>query len=267
MFGLGSLISGAISTIGGAIGAVKSIFGGSSKGGDNSSLSHNSTTTSNIQTMHEPDKVRVAELENARMDRAVEAQKEIMQMNADIQIVIMEAHQKGFEHSTEVLKEMMLSLNNIAQERLMLIENGHFEVVEKIEKLYMGLEKEIREDNTSFNMDKLPKMLELLQQFPVESSSAELYKKSIDNEIQMNMIFFTKKLTALHERQKLMVESAIDSKKQVSEQSAQIVLERMRFLDRQLENQQNMRIAQSQPQKINLTATDSKDVEVKLIEE
>ena len=131
----------------------------------------------------------------------------------------------------------------------------------------MGLEKEIREDNTSYNMDKLPKMLELLQQFPVESSSAELYKKSIDNEIQMNMIFFTKKLTALHERQKLMVESAIDSKKQVSEQSAQIVLERMRFLDRQLENQQNMRIAQSQPQKINLTATDSKDVEVKLIEE
>ncbi len=47
---LGNIVSG-------AVGAVKSIFGGG-----NSSLSHNSTTTSNIQTMHEPDRVKVAEL-------------------------------------------------------------------------------------------------------------------------------------------------------------------------------------------------------------
>jgi hypothetical protein len=115
---------------------VKSIFGDHS--------SHEETTNShvsNTQTVYEPDKVKVAELENGRMDKAIEAQKEIIKMNQEMQLYIMEAHQKGFEHSTKVLKEMMRSLNQIAQERLLLIENGHFEVVEKIENLYLGLEK------------------------------------------------------------------------------------------------------------------------------
>ena len=79
------------------------------------------TSVSNTSTVYEPDKVKVAELENGRMDKAIEAQKEIMQMNHEMQILIMEAHQKGFEHSTQVLKEMMQTLNQIAQERLILI--------------------------------------------------------------------------------------------------------------------------------------------------
>lgn len=65
------------------------------------------------------------------MNKAVVAQKEIMQMNSEMQLMIMQSHEKGFEKSTEILKEMMRSLNDIAQERLILIENGHFEVVEK----------------------------------------------------------------------------------------------------------------------------------------
>jgi hypothetical protein len=255
--------SGLAGLAGSAISAVGSIFGG---GG--SSLSHNSSSTSNTQTMYEPDKVKVAELENNRMDKAIVAQKEIMKMNSEMQLMIMEAHQKGFEKSTIILKDMMKSLNLIAQERLSLIENGHFEIVEKIEKLYIGLEQEIKDDNDGFNMEQLPKMLEMLSKFEADSPSAKLYEKSIDKQIELNGTFFTQKLGALHERQKLMVTSAIKSKEQVLEQSSQIVLDRMKFLDKQLEYQQNIQFIpnQAQPQQINLTSN-NEAVETKLIEE
>jgi len=236
---------------------------------------HSSTTTttnssvSNTQTIYEPDRVKVAELENARMDKAIEAQKELIQMNNEMQVMIMEAHQKGFKDSVEVLKEMMRSLNQIAQERLILIENGHFEVVEKIENLYLGLEKEIRKDNDEFNMEQLPKMLEMLNKFDPESQSAKLYAKSVDKQIELNISFFSKKLDALHERQKLMVASAIKSKEQVLDQSAQIVLDRMKFLEAQLKHQQTMYIHnhQSNHQLDFTSQKDSNEAEVKLIEE
>jgi hypothetical protein len=249
----------------GAKSIVKTVFGDHSS---TEATSNTNTSVSNTQTIYEPDKVKVAQLENERMDRAIEAQKEIIQMNQEMQLYIMEAHQKGFEHSTQVLKDMMRSLNQIAQERLILIENGHFEVVEKIEKLYLGLEKEIREDNDGFNMEQLPKMLEMLSKFEIGSASAKLYEKSIDKQIELNGTFFTQKLGALHERQKLMVASAIKSKEQVLDQSAQIVLDRMKFLDKQLEHQQNMQLIPNnqQPQQINLTSNDE-TVETKLIEE
>jgi len=250
--------------IGTAINVVKSWFGSSSS---TETRSSSRTSISNTNTIYEPDKVKVAELENQRMDKAIEAQKEIMQMNHEMQMLIMEAHQKGFEHSTEVLKEMMQSLNQIAQERLILIENGHFEIVEKIENLYMSLEKEIREDNDGFNMEQLPKMLEMLSKFEVGSTSAKLYEKSIDKQIELNGDFFMKKLNALHERQKLMVESTIKSKELVLEQSSQIVLDRMKFLDKQLEHQQNIQQLPNQTQSQPINLNSNSDNEVKLIEE
>ena len=256
--GFWSGLSGIVSSVASGIG---SIFGGGS-----SSESHHSTSTSNMQTVYEPDRVKVAELESSRMQMAIEAQKEIIQMNSEMQLMIMEAHQKGFEHSTKVLKEMMQSLNQIAQERLVLIENGHFEVVEKIEKLYLGLEQEIKEDNDSFNMEKLPQMLEMLCRFEIGSPSAKLYEKSIDKQIELNISFFEKKLGALHERQRLMVESAIKSKELVLEQSSQIVLDRMKFLDKQLAHQQSIQLAPNQPQRIELER-DTETIETKLIEE
>jgi hypothetical protein len=214
-------------------------------GDDEKNISHTTSTikkTTNTQTIYEPDKIKVAELEAKRMDKAIEAQKEIIQMNNEMQMMIIEAHQKGFEQSTNTLKEMMIALNKIAQERLMLIENGHFEIVEKIERLYLDFEKEIMKDNDNFNMSQLPKMLEMLNKFEPESQSAKLYAKSIDKQIELNISFFEKKLSALHERQKMMVESAIKSKDLILEQSSNIVLDRIKFLEKQLESQNTPQI-------------------------
>ena len=219
------------STIGGWLGVSVS----------SSSSSHKSYSSS-TQTVYEPDKVKVAELENARMERAIEAQKEIIQMNQEMQLAIIQANAKGFEQTTNILKDMMYALNQIAQERLVLIEGSHFEIVEKIEKLYLSLEQEIQSDNDNFNVKKLPQMLEMLNQFDPKSPSAKLYEKSIDKQIELNALFFTEKLSALYERQKIMVASAIKSKEEVLTQTQQIVQDRMQFLDRQLEQQKQMAI-------------------------
>jgi hypothetical protein len=67
-----------------------------------------------------------------------------------------------------------------------------------------------------------------------------------------------------------MVESSIKSKELVLEQSSQIVIDRMKFLDKQLEHQQNMQLIpnqmQAQPIQVNQD-NNSEAVEVKLIEE
>ena len=222
-------------------------------------------SVSNTQTIYEPDKVKVAELENKRMEKAIEAQKEIIKMNQEMQLLIIEAHQKGFEQSVETLKEMMTTLNQIEQERLMLIENGHYEIVKKIENLYMELEKEIREDNDKFNMEQLPKMLEMLNKFEKDSQSAKLYEKSIDRQIELNAEFFMKKLNALHVRQRMMIESTIKSKELILGESSQIVIERMQFLEKQLETQKSIPILSNT--KLPELPHQHKELEAKIVKE
>ncbi|MDQ7004056.1 MAG: hypothetical protein Q9N67_03670 [Ghiorsea sp.] len=75
----------------GAKSVVKTIFGDHSS---TEATSHTNSSVSSSQIIYEPDKVKIAELENGRMDKAIEAQKEIMHMNNEMQLYIMEAHQK-----------------------------------------------------------------------------------------------------------------------------------------------------------------------------
>ena len=214
------------------VGTVKDFFGTK-----NENTNNNNDTS--VQTIYEPDRVRIEELQKENNQMMIEAQKDIIQMNGQMQSLIIQAQVKGFEYSSNILKDMLSNLNKIAQERMILIENGHFEVVERIEKLYMSLEKEIRTDNTNFNLNDLPQMMEMLEKFDKNSSSHELYKKSVDGQIQMNMEFVNKKISALHERQKMMVASSINTKELVLEQSSKIVEDRMKFLEKNLENNKN----------------------------
>jgi len=239
---------------------VGSVFGSDTSSSGQHSSSHRSDET----TMYEPDKVKVAQLENEKMDKAVLAQKEMMQMNADMQRVLMQAQQKGFEHSTQILKDMILSLNGLAQDRLLLIEQGHFEVVEKIEKLYRGLEQEVQGDQSTFNLEELPKMMALYEQFPKGGAAANMYQKAIETQIEANSMFFAEKLKALLERQRIMVASTVQSKDLILEQSSQIVRERMKFLEEQLTQQQVFSLEEKQPARI---APNSDVIESKAITE
>jgi hypothetical protein len=204
-------------------------------------------SSSSVQTLHEPDKVKIAELElqiaqtnseNAQM--LLQEQKELIRINAQMQGAIIEAEAKSFQHSAEVLKELMKSINIIAQQRLELIENGQLEIVKKIENLYSDFEKEVKKDNFNFQMNQLPQMMEMLEKFPPESSSHKLYSKSVEKQIDINTEFISRKLSDLSKRQQMLVESTEETKKIVLEHSNKIVENRMQFLEQQLESRKEL---------------------------
>jgi hypothetical protein len=217
--------------------------------------SSTSSYSSSTETIYEPDKVKVAELEkeraeieNERVTLMADAQKEIIELNARMQGAIIEAEAKSFEHSAQVLKDLMQNMNIIAQQRLELLENGQFEVVKKIETLYLEFEKEIQKDNDNFQLEKLPKMFEILEKFPTESSSHKLYTDSIDKQINLNIDFVSRKLSDLSNRQKLLIESASETKKIVLEHSYKVVEDRMKFIENQLESRKELAIQNNQNQ-------------------
>jgi len=225
----------------GTVGSVVSSWFGSNTSSSTSSYN------SSVETIYEPDKVKIAELEkdranieNKRVSLMADAQKEIIELNARMQGAIIEAESQSFEHSAKVLKNLMHDMNLIAQQRLELLENSQFEIVRKIETLYLEFEREVQKDNDSFQLEKLPKMFDILERFPPESSSHKLYTGSIDKQINLNIEFVSKKLSDLSNRQKLLIESTNETKIRILEQSSKIVEDRMKFLDNQLESRKEL---------------------------
>jgi hypothetical protein len=209
----------------------------SSNKSESSSTYHSSSTT---QTIYEPDRIRAAELELQRSELLIEGQREIIELNARMQAAVIEANARGFEHSANVLKSLMHDMNLMAQQRLTLLENGHFEIAKNIESLYHEFEREIQKDNYDFQLEKLPAMFEVLGKFPENSTAHKMYANSIDKQIVLNESFVAEKMKGLMQRQQLLIESSVASKQLVLEHSAQIVNDRMKFLESQCEHRKTL---------------------------
>ena len=225
-----------MSFFGGIFNTISSIF----SFGSNSSRSENHSSSSTTQTVYEPDKVRVAELENQRSEMLVEAQKDIIELNARMQAAVIEANVRGFEYSANILKSLMADMNILAQHRLQLLENGHFEIVKQIECLYLDLEREIKKDNEAFQLEKLPQMFDVLSKFPEGSAAHKMYLGSIDQQIQLNISFVAEKFKGLTQRQHTLINASTETKKLVLEQSGQLVADRMKFLEKQIEHKSTL---------------------------
>jgi len=232
-------LSSIVSFASSAIDTVNKIFSSSSGGlsfNNNNSTNHNSN--SSVQTLYEPDRVKIAEWESKKATILIDGQQEIIKLNAKMQMSILEANIRGFEYSANILKSINNDINIMAQERLELLENGHIEVVNRIETLYLSFEKEIKKDNDNFQLNKLTQMCELLNKFPADSISHKIYSDSIIKQINLNISFVGDKLKALKERQHILIESSLESKKIILAHSNKIVEERMKFLETQIEKNQ-----------------------------
>jgi hypothetical protein len=142
----------------------------------------------------------------------------------------------------------MTDMNIIAQQRLQLLENGHFEIVKQIECLYLDLEREITKDNDAFQMEKLPQMFEVLSRFLVDSVPYKMYADSIEQQKQLNLTFVAEKFKGLRQRQHTLIESSVEAKKLVLEQSGQLVADRMKFLEKQIEHKETLHL--NAPEKV-----------------
>lgn len=206
-------------------GFVKGLFGGSSSGG--------SRSASNTNTTYEPDKVKIAEIESQTKIRLANMEKERMQLSTDAQLEIMEQEYRfkvgleeakalGFNNIANTIVGMQEKLNEVAQKRIEIIEKGSLHVVREIENFYLELKGKITEDNQIYSEEKLPKLLEILEKYDENSPSYRLYFKRVEDDMDAQLRSFNRQIDGIAERQSKIIDSFLNSKDKMIDQTAMI---------------------------------------------
>ena len=227
--GLFSSLGGFVSK---AASAVGSFLGGAASGGGGHDRDYGgsySTSTSSTVSNYDPDKVEVAKLENERVDLVKNAQLELMEVNARLEAVMIEARCKGFQAMQGSMMQMLKEVNLLAEERLVLLENGSQEQVQKVEAMYADLGKDI--ENDDFMFSKVPQMLDIANKFPEESESRKLYMSGIDREMAKHFDFKTEQLKKLNERCHIVDASVVESKKQMQAHIDTVISKRIEHIE------------------------------------
>lgn len=226
---IGGFVSKAASAVGSYLGGVAS--GGGYGGGrdyDGGSYS-TSTSTSSTVTTYDPDKIEVAKLENERVDLVKNAQLELMEVNARLEAVMIESRCKGFQAMQGSMMQMLKEVNYLAEERLVLLENGSQEQIKKVESMYADLSKDM--DNDDFMFAKVPQMLELANKFPEGSDSRKLYMSGIDREMAKHFDFKTEQLKNLNARCQIVVASVVASKEKMQHHIDTVITKRIEHIE------------------------------------
>jgi hypothetical protein len=224
-------------TVGGwvssGLNAIGNLFGGgsSSDGGrdrDSYSSSSESYHTSKV-TNYDPDKVKVAELENERVGLMKEAQLEITEFNTKMEAAMIQARCLGFQAMQQAMMGMLKEVNVLAEERFVLLENGSREQVQKVEAMYADLKTDVQYDD--FLQNKVPQLLNLANQFPEGSDMRQTFMKGIDQEMATHFSFKTNQLTKLNERCQVVVTSVVSSKERMQAHIDTVITKRIEQLE------------------------------------
>lgn len=225
---VGSFVSSAASAIGGFLGSSSSGSGRYERGGSYSS------STSATTTNYDPDKVEVAKLENERVHLVKEAQLELLEVNARLEAVMLEARCKGFQAMQVSMMNMLKEVNVLAEERFALLENGSHAQIQKVEEMYASLSQDIKNDN--FMFEKVPQMLNLATQFPEGSDSRKLYMGGVDREMATHFDFTTEQLKKLNERSQVIISSVIESKAKMQAHIDTVVTKRIEHIEQVIQS-------------------------------
>jgi hypothetical protein len=224
--GLGSLASSAVSAIGSFFGGGSSSDSGRDRGGYSSSSE--SYHTSKV-THYDPDKVKVAELENERVGLVKEAQLELIEFNAQMEAAMLEARCRGFHIMQQAMMGMLKEVNVLAEERLVLLEKGSLQQIQQVETMYADLKSDVQNDD--FLQNKVPQLLNLASQFPEGTDMRQTFMKGIDQEMATHFSFKTNQLSKLNERCQVVVTSVVTSKERMQAHIDTVVTKRIEQLE------------------------------------
>ena len=212
----------------------KGLFGGSSSGGSRSTSS----------TVYEPDKVRIAEIEQntkirlATMERERQelmhkAQLEFLQAHYDCEEALVQAKVRGFAATAEMIVRMQSNLTEIAETRMEIIEKGSLPIVKDIEKFYDELGDKVKADKDKYNLEQLPKLLALLGEYKVDSTEHKLYEKLIEEDMRLQSEYYMKQLDNIAIRQQQVIDGFIKSKNSIIEQTGLLTKELLASVQKQ----------------------------------
>lgn len=216
-------------------GFFKGLFGGSSSSGGSRSTS---------STVYEPDKVRIAEIEQntkirlATMERERQelmhkAQLEFLQAHYDCEEALVQAKVKGFAATAEMIVRMQSKLTEIAETRMAIIEKGSLPIVKDIEKFYDELGDKVKADKDKYNLEQLPKLLALLGEYKVDSTEHKLYQKLIEEDMRLQSEYYMKQLDNIAIRQQQVIDGFIKSKNSIIEQTGMLTKELLASVQKQ----------------------------------
>lgn len=164
--------------------AIRGLFGGGSSG-DGS----RSTTT------YEPDKVKIAEIERdtkiqlanmetERIEIMKQAKIDILEYQTQCQAALEQAKVQGLGVIAQMIVNMQDKLNEVAEKRLQIIEKGSIQIVKEIETFYDEMGDKIQADNDKYNREKLPALLDILNQYEPGTAAFEIYSQQIQDSVQ-----------------------------------------------------------------------------------
>lgn len=196
---------------------VKGLFGGNSGGGSRS------TSNTNTTYNYEPDKVKIAEIEANAQIRLAELDKdrveliknsqiELLEFNANCEIAIREANARSLSSMAQSIANFQTQLNEVTAKRLEIIEKGSISIVKEIEEFYKELENQIDEDNYKYSLEKMPKLLELLEQYEEGSTAHKLYAKRIQDDMQKQVDHYSLQIESVKKRQNHIIAAFLKSR-------------------------------------------------------
>lgn len=203
-------------------GAIRSLFSSSSSGGGS-----RSTTT------YEPDKVKVAQIEadtkiqlanmeTERIEIMKQARIDILEYETQCQIALEQAKAQGLNVMAQTIIAMQDKLNEVAEKRLQIIEKGSIQIIKEIETFYDEIGNKIQADNDKYNREKLPALLEILQQYEPGTVAFEIYSQQIQDDRKIQQQHYMKQIEAVSKRQSMVISGFISSKERIIEQTSQI---------------------------------------------
>ena len=199
---------------------------GSSSGGEGR------TSTNNTYT-YEPDKVKIAEIEadtkirlanyeNERIELMKNARLDVYEFEVKSTMAIEEAKAKGLDLMAQTLVTMQEKLNEVAEKRLEIIEKGSLQIVKEIEGFYKQLTQEVENNRSTYNEEKFPKLLSLLNQYEEGTPAFNLYAKQIEKDQVLQEKFLEKQIDSIKERQIHVLNGFLQTRERIIEQTSQI---------------------------------------------
>lgn len=199
-------------------GLFKSVLGDSSSGGG-TICCDNVTELEELKAKH---KKELKRLENEKIQLLQKAQEEIIKARSDAKIIEEAAKAKGFTVVAQTIVALQERLNELGQRRMEIIEKSSLSAIKEMEAFYDDIAHKIQADNEEYNTKKLPVMLEILNKFEEGSAGYNLYFKRIDDDMAQQMYYVQLQMEMVARRQQQMLDSILESKEKIVEQTGAI---------------------------------------------
>lgn len=220
-------------------------------GGSSSSYSESHSYTTN--TTYEPDrvkaaeieargKIQVAKLEGNNITLRKQAAIEIIELNARMHQLIVDANTNGFVKVTNALLDFNRKLNTISEERFRMMEHCSLDAITKINDYYRQINNYIEAEGSEFMTKKLPLMLNQLRSFEVGSDAYIIYKEKIEEMIQLYIKSQSDWIVSIRSQNEKLFNNTIEAKNRIDAEISKSVENRMKLLERSIEQNEKIQL-------------------------